>query len=216
MSVKGITAAATVVAAVIGTAGGWGLYAWWNEPLSARELNQRLEATVLPVDYARIPDVTLKTASGDLSRSDLDERWTFLFFGFTNCPDVCPTTLQRLSIALDEIRKKPGIAPRVLFVSVDYPRDTPQSASKYAEAFGPGFVGATAEGSVLRDLAGAVNATFSLPDEPRPKNYSVQHSSAVFLLDPEARVRALFGSPQNPKTVAQEFLRLHEAFARPS
>lgn len=214
MKIKAITAGA--LGAVIGIAGGWGLYAWRSEPPTADELNQRTEATVLPVGYARIPDVTLKTASGDFSRADLGERWTFLFFGFTHCPDVCPTTLQKLSIALDEIRKKSEVNPRVLFVSVDFPRDTPQSANRYAGAFGSAFVGATAAEPVLRQVAEAVNATFSLPDEPLPESYSVQHSSAVFLLDTDGRVRALFGSPQDPEAVARDFLLLREALAQPS
>lgn len=216
MNVKAVAALATVVVAAIGTAGGWALYTWWSAPPSASALNERLEATVLPADYARIPDITLKTASGDFSRSDLGKRWTFLFFGFTNCPDICPTTLQRLTVALDDIREDSGTAPRVLFVSVDYPRDTPRSVSQYVEAFDPGFVGATAEEPVLRELAASVNATFSLPNEPRSETYSVQHSSAVFLLDPEGRVRALFGAPQNPETMAQEFLQLREALTRQS
>lgn len=208
MNVKGITAATVV--AVAGIAGGWGLYAWWSQPASAQELTRQLDATVLPADYARIPDVPLKTASGDFSRAELGERWTFLFFGFTNCPDVCPTTLQRLSIALDEIRKSSDLNPRVLFVSVDYRRDTADSASQYADAFGPGFVGATADEPVLRSLTDTVNATFSVPDKPKSDNYSVQHSSAVFLLDPRGRVRAMFGSPQEPQKVAQDFLRIRE------
>lgn len=214
MSAKTIAVALVVLAA--GIAGGWGFYTWSNQAPSARELNRQLGATVLPADYARIPDVRLKTASGALSRADLREKWTFLFFGFTNCPDVCPTTLQRMSAVIDEIRKTPDSNPRVLFVSVDYLRDTPQSAGKYANAFGPAFVGATAKEPVLRRLTSAVNATFSLPDKPTSENYSVQHSSAVFLLDPQGRVRALFGSPQEPKTVAREYLRIRDAFARPA
>jgi protein SCO1/2 len=214
VKIKAITAAA--IGAIIGIAGGWGLYAWWSEPPTADELNQRVEATVLPVDYARIPDVTLKTASGDFSRADLGERWTFLFFGFTHCPDVCPTTLQRLSIGVDEIRAKSETDPSVLFVSVDYRRDTPRSASSYANAFGPGFIGATAGEPVLRRLAKSVNVTFSLPDEPDSTDYSVQHSSAVFLLDSLGRVRALFGAPQDPEAVARDFLLLREALAQTS
>lgn len=152
MNVKAITAA-TVVAAE-GIAGGWGLYAWWSQPASAQELTRQLDATVLPADYARIPDVPLKTASGDFSRADLGERWTFLFFGFTNCPDVCPATLQRLSIALDEIRKSSELDPRVLFVSVDYRRDTPQSASEYADAFGSGICRCDGGGAGASDSHG--------------------------------------------------------------
>lgn len=67
-------------------------------------------------------------------------------------------------------------------------------------------MGATAEESVLR----RVTDTFSLPGKAKSENYSVQHSSAVFLVDPQGRIRAMFGSPQDPKTVAQDFVRIRE------
>lgn len=63
---------------------------------------------------------------------------------------------------------------------------------------------------MLRILTDTVNATFNVPDKPKSENYSVQHSSAVFLMDPQGRVRAMFGSPQDPQKVAKDFLRIRE------
>lgn len=203
----------TLAVAAIAFAAGWGGYTWWAQGPDPRELTRRLEATVFPADYARIPDITLQTGSGPLSRSDLAGRWTLLYFGFTHCPDVCPTTLRRLSVAMDDLRRAETRRPRVLFVSVDYRRDSPAEASGYAEAFGADFLGATAAEPVLRRLAERMHVTFSLPDEPANAGYSVEHSSAVFLLDPRGRVRALFGAPQSPATLASEYRVIHGALA---
>lgn len=202
-----------LIVAVIAFAAGWGGYNWWAQGPGTRELSRQLEATVFPADYARIPDITLQTGSGPLSRPQLAGRWTLLYFGFTHCPDVCPATLQRLAVAMEDLREAEVERPRVLFVSVDYRRDSPADASRYASAFDADFLGATAPEPVLRELSERLNVTFSLPDEPATASYSVEHSSAVFLLDPSGRVRALFGAPRSPATLASEYRTIHEALA---
>jgi len=209
MNWKSVLLAVVVVTA--GTATGWGLYGWWRTPASPRELTQQLDATVFPADYARLPEVQLQTADGAFTRDDLAGRWTLLFMGYTHCPDICPTTLQRLALALDAMRGENAPTPRVLFVSVDYPRDTPQGVSKYAAAFGNDFTGATADEATLRRIADTLHVSFSIPDDRDDGNYAVQHSGAVFLLDPAGRVRALLGSPKDPATIAEEVTRIRKA-----
>lgn len=113
-----------------------------------------------------------------------------LFFGYTNCPDVCPTTLARLAAALDELDEY-GDEVRAYFVSVDPNRDTPERLSKYVDAFGPQFTGLTASESRLRELAKRYNVTFSYGDAYPDGEYTVTHSSAVFVFDREGGARLL-------------------------
>jgi len=208
--------AVVAIVALAAFAGGWALYAWWETPPTPRELTQQLNATVFPADYGRVADFALDTADRPVTRSDLAGQWSFLFFGFTNCADICPTTLQRLSAATERIGDTRTPVPRVLFVAVDYRRDTPQSASRYARRFNPTFVGATGEQAALRRLADSVNAPFKVPEAPESADYMVEHSAAIFLLDPAGRIRALFSSSRtlSPQTIATEYRRIREMLDR--
>ena len=116
-----------------------------------------------------------------------------LFFGFTHCPDVCPTTLALLA-ALRREAKLPDL--RVVFVSVDPQRDTPEMVGQYVAAFDPQFIGLTGELSGIdaftRDMGVAVART------PLPGGgYSVDHSATIFLTDRRGRLAAVFTPPFN-------------------
>jgi protein SCO1/2 len=122
-------------------------------------------------------------------------RWDLVFFGFTHCPDICPTTLQVLSsarAALAEAGQEP--LPRIVLVSVDPERDTPEILGPYVEYFGPDTLGITGSLEETRKLTSSLGIFF----EKRPSddgNYLVDHSAAVLLIDPEGRFRALFSGP---------------------
>jgi protein SCO1 len=136
--------------------------------------------------------LTLTTHTGaTFTAHDLQGEPTLVFFGFTHCPDVCPTTLARLA----EI-KKSGALPdlRVLFVSVDPERDTPAVLASYVHAFDPDFIGATADAREIGRLAqkfGVAVARVELPGG----DYMMDHSAAVFLLDRHAQIVAVFTPP---------------------
>lgn len=113
-----------------------------------------------------------------------------LFFGFTNCPDICPMTLQKFSQA---IRSMEGGADdvRVLFVSVDPQRDTREALRQYVGAFGEQFVGLRGPEPALRDLAKRYRVTFGYGEPDEQGYYDVSHSSAAYIFDREGNVRLL-------------------------
>lgn len=116
---------------------------------------------------------------------------SLVFFGFTHCPDVCPTTLALLS----QVRKDAQVPNlRVLFISVDPDRDTPAVVAQYVRAFDPQITGLTGEAAALDTVAaqfGVARARVALPGG----GYTVDHSAAVFLLDDRGRMVALFSPP---------------------
>jgi protein SCO1/2 len=122
---------------------------------------------------------------------DLEGHPTLVFFGFTHCPDVCPTTLARLA----EIKKSAALPDlRVLFVSVDPGRDTPAMLATYVHAFDRDFIGATGTAREISRLAqkfGVAVARIELPGG----DYVMEHSAAVFLLDRHAQIVAVFTPP---------------------
>ncbi len=147
--------------------------------------------TWLPQPRA-VPDFTLSDIYGrPFTRADLAGAPTLVFFGFTHCPDVCPTTLLKLA----RVTKQVGDARlRVLFVSIDPQRDTPQALALYVHAFDPRFAGLTGEPAAIAAVAQQFGVAVSRVDLPGG-DYTMDHSAVVFLLDDAARIAAIFTPP---------------------
>ncbi|MDY6797921.1 MAG: SCO family protein [Pseudomonadota bacterium] len=135
-----------------------------------------------------------------VSGSDYSGRVRMLFFGFTSCPDVCPTALQKLNQATSSLAPELQDEVLTLFVSVDPQRDTPERLAKYVDFFGDNIAGLTGTEPQLRELAKRYRTTFGY-DEPGPDgNYAVSHSSAIYVFDRDGSARLLI----RPDLKAQE------------
>jgi protein SCO1 len=139
--------------------------------------------------------------------------WSFLFFGFTGCPDACPVTMSALAQTNKLLADLPErVRPRVVMISVDPERDTPERLAAYVKAFDPAFVGATAAKPVIDELAKRMGVLAAI----RPlegDNYTVDHTTSVFLVDPDGALRALFSAPHTPKLIAEDYRRIVAAGA---
>lgn len=137
----------------------------------------------------------------------LKGRWTFLAFGFTHCPDVCPTTLVELNELHRTLRNGPGGVADVRFVmvTVDPERDTPQVLKTYVPAFNPEFVGLTGEPAEIARLCDALGVKYGKAPGLTPGSYQVDHSSAVLLADPQGRFHAVFAAPHVAQNMARAF-----------
>jgi protein SCO1/2 len=135
---------------------------------------------------------------------DLQGRPTLVFFGFTHCPDVCPTTL----VTLAKVRRLAALPDlRVLFVSVDPARDTPAVLAQYVHAFDPDFVGASADAREIGRIAQKFGVAVARVDLPGG-DYTMDHSAAVFLLDRRARIVAVFTPPFDVTPLAADLRRI--------
>lgn len=138
------------------------------------------------------------------SLRDLQGRPTLVFFGFTHCPDVCPTTL----VTLAKVRRLAALPDlRVLFVSVDPARDTPAVLAQYVHAFDPDFVGASADAREIGRIAQKFGVAVARVDLPGG-DYTMDHSAAVFLLDRRARIVAVFTPPFDVTPLAADLRRI--------
>ena len=144
--------------------------------------------------------------------ASLKGKWSFLFFGFTHCPDACPTTLAVLARARDSIAKTKAGAEDVqfVFVSVDPHRDTAGKLKQYVAYFDPSFVGVTGDNAQIGKLAGQLGAAYEVAITPGLENYPVYHSTAVFLLDPRARYHAVFTPPHDAEAISRRFKVVRE------
>jgi protein SCO1/2 len=140
------------------------------------------------------------------NRDDFKGRVTVLLFGFTHCPDICPTALLNLSAILDQLGEKSSLV-QVAFVTVDPERDTAEVLQDYMSSFGPNFVGLTGETDAIRRVAKAFKVFFQKVPLPGD-DYTMDHSVAIYALDKHARVRLMFTMNRPLEDIAHDILEL--------
>jgi len=136
-------------------------------------------------------------------------RWTLLFFGFTHCPDICPMTLALLA----DVRRAladlpPELRPAVVLVTVDPLRDTPDVLARYVRHFDPEFVGVTGSPDAITELTRELGVAVMVAAPAADGSYTVDHSAAVFVIDPDAAYTAVFSTPHEVDTIARDFRRV--------
>lgn len=130
-----------------------------------------------------------------------------LYFGYTNCPDICPLTLSDIARALRTLGPA-AKSVRVLFVSVDPKRDTPKVLHRYARAFGPQFVGLTGTQAELQALSKRYRVSYSYGKPDAHGDYVVNHSAAIFVFDRTGHVRLLMNHNDGSKKMAHDLRQL--------
>lgn len=142
-----------------------------------------------------------------VTAADYRHELVLLYFGYTQCPDECPTTLTTLANALRTLGPQASQV-RVLFVTVDPRRDTTQVLKRYVGNFGPEFVGLRGDQAELTELSKRYRIAYHYEKPDRYGNYEVDHSSAVFVFDREGRARLLALSDNSAPQVASDLRRL--------
>lgn len=144
---------------------------------------------------------------GSVDASSLNGKPILLFFGFTNCPSVCPTTLTRLSV----LRKQLGPyaeGVRVVFVSVDPDRDTPETMKRYTASFGPWLLGLTGAEEDLTRLSETYGVYAAMESSDSKGNYNVMHSAVVFAFDANGKARLLISDLDDGDAVVSDIKQL--------
>ena len=142
-------------------------------------------------------------------------KWTFVFFGYTSCPDICPATLYVLNSVQGLLEDATGEVPddmQVVFISVDPERDTIETLAPYITHFNKTFIGATADKTEIDKLTRQFGAGYVLEPETAPGQYLVAHTSAIFLVDPLGRLVASFSQPHYPSTIASQYQKIQAYF----
>jgi len=172
---------------------------------SANSLEEFPEHGTLIEPPKPLSDFTLTSQDGKpLSLSDLHGKYVLLFFGYTHCPDVCPTTLSDFL----QVKRQIGAASsevRFVFVSVDGERDTPPVLARFVKNFDPGFIGLQGDDATL----GRIGAEYGLYYKKEKvagtsQPYSVTHSSSSYLLDRAGRMRMIYGFGVAPQVIATD------------
>ena len=198
---------------VLALAAGLGLWAAQRWLGHGDATPPQLQAVRLFEQPRELPPFSLRQSDGTpLVPGELKGHWTLVFLGFTHCPDVCPTTLAELAQAQKQWAALPeSTRPRVLFVSVDPDRDTPDRTGEYAHGFNRDTLAATADIPSLEAFARSLSMVFmkvpAAAGAPADQ-YSVDHSASIAVLDPQARMAGVITPPLEPKAIAEDLQRL--------
>ncbi|MEN8213404.1 MAG: SCO family protein [Pseudomonadota bacterium] len=167
-------------------------------------------ATVLP-QLKTLPHFSLTDQHGrPFTNENLQGRWTFLSFGYTHCPDICPTTLAMLTAMEKQLQASAGSIPyQIVFVSIDPERDTQQRLAEYIAYFNPEFLGVTGDDSALQRLTQPLGILYAkVTTEKSAMEYVMDHSASIILVDPQGRYHALFSPPHEAVSMAQDFITI--------
>lgn len=162
-----------------------------------------------------LPDLkfSLPAAGGKtLSSDDLKGKTVLLFFGYASCPDVCPTTMAQLTAVLQQLGEQARNV-RILFVSVDPHRDTPDILQAYVNAFNKQAIGVTGSEKQIADLARRYRVAYQI-EKPKPGDsadvYDVTHSRGVYIFDKQGRARLLASDTDSVAAIAKDLKQLLE------
>ncbi len=189
--------------------------AWFSQQLgtSPAAVPEALNGTVFPRSRP-VPSLALTDHNGaTFDNARLKGRWSFVFFGFTHCPDVCPTTLQVLKQTYLQIQTANTSATpvQVIFVSVDPNRDTAPILKQYVQFYNPDFIGATAPLGTLTPLTRALGILYVYDTQGRSDgSYTVDHSAQILLIDPQGNWRAVFSPPHDPARIVDTFAQIRQ------
>ncbi|MDD2059719.1 SCO family protein [Pseudomonas sp. GD03860] len=164
-----------------------------------------IDAGIILLPQSRtVPSLEMTDEKGQaVAVDELKDKWSLLFFGYTFCPDICPTTLAQLRQVKSELPKEAADRLQVILVSVDPNRDTPAQLQQYLGYFDKDFRGLTGSLENIQKLANAVSIPFIPADTSKP-NYTVDHSGNLALIGPDGKQRGFIRAPfNNQKLVAQ-------------
>jgi protein SCO1/2 len=182
-----------IIVCLLTLATGLGVY------LGGRAGNQpgtRIEGLLWPDPITIEPFAVLDQHGASFTESSLQGKWSLLFFGYTHCPDICPLTLSVIKQVYEQLAQA-GMAEdvQVLFATVDPERDTLGKLSGYLAYFNPDFIGLGGTVEQIQNLTQRLGAISMRGETDKAGGYLVDHTAAVFLIDPKGRLLSIYSPP---------------------
>ncbi len=149
---------------------------------------------------------------------NLKDRWSFVFFGYINCPNICPTTLSVMQQVWRQLRASKANMKQLqmIFVSVDPERDQPQQLQDYVTYFDPAFIGVTGDPDEIDKLTNQTGILYGYEDaDEETGNYVVNHSVQILLFDPQARLQTALSPPFDSATIVRKLQSIQDKTRKP-
>ena len=191
----------TAIAAMLG--GLW--LANTNEP---KELTPpAIQGAIYPAAKAIKPFSLVNHLGQEFTERNFKNHWSLIFVGYTQCPDVCPTTLGLMAEVYNEMSRQNITPPEIIFLSIDPERDTVELMKQYVEYFNPDFIGVTGDKAQIDKLSQNLNAVYrkapGLNGKITENDYLMDHSSALMLVNPDGKLQSILTAPHSVKTVVE-------------
>ena len=177
-----------------------------SKTVTTDQNSQYMEGILWP-DPPMIKPLQLKNQYGEnFTLKNLKDTWSLVFFGFANCPDICPMSLQAMTKAAKALRAETSsdFALQTVFISVDPERDTLANLTKYASYFSKDLIAVTGTPDELKAVARSFNTLFMKIDEVGD-DYTIEHSSGIFFIDPSGHMASVLTPPHNSLQIAERF-----------
>jgi len=136
-------------------------------------------------------------------------KWSFIFFGYTHCPDICPVTLSIMADAYNQLASN-NTNTQIIFVTVDPERDTTEKLSRYVSYFNEHFIGLGGNSEMIDSLTKQIGVAYYLNKKGKTDNYLVDHSASIFIIDPNARMVAKLSAPHESGQIVQRFTKIKD------
>jgi protein SCO1/2 len=198
-------------------AGAGGLWLWLHAAGPAQLPDEQALAIAQVEELKALPDFSLQHAGGPLTGVQLHGRWAYVFFGYTSCPDACPATLALLGRAQQLLKARAAAAPRIVFISFDPQRDTPELLQRYVAGFGDDIVAATGSDAALRGLTEFFGVSYERRNDQRGdahaaqgagRAYTFDHTDNIFLVTPDGRWLATFPPAGDVEAIVEDSVTL--------
>ncbi len=191
-----------------------GLYYGINVQAKKVDINQQLTTGTAFYQPRAISQFKLIDNKGlPFTNANLNGHWTFFFFGFINCPHICPMTMAELSKVYKTLKQKNVPEPQFVLVTIDPARDSVQRLNTYVTAFNKHFIGATGDQKELDKLTKNMNVLYM---KVKPKesaaaaNYDIDHSGTIMLINPQGKLAGIFSMPHEGAKIATDFIKIRE------
>jgi len=175
------------------------------------QLPTTLEGVFIDSPPMPIPEFTLTDHNNKpFTKDDLKGKWSLVFFGFANCPDVCPTSMA----VMDKVSKLEGVPKdtQYLFVSVDPKRDTPEKLKEFVSFFNEKFIGATGSEAELKKFEEPLGVIYDFEGDTSSDDYIVTHFAAIYIMDPTGNQRAYILPPHSVAQVGEAYKLIYQHY----
>ncbi|WP_275098242.1 SCO family protein [Sedimenticola hydrogenitrophicus] len=181
-----------------------------EQPMDRAAVPQLTSGTLIPDPRPLAPFRLTTHGGGEFSQESIKGAWHLFSFGYTRCPDVCPTTLALLARLADHLRQaSPDMPIKTAFVTIDPERDTQKVLADYVTYFDPAFLGVTGERRELDKLTRQLGVLHARVDtENSAMGYLMDHSTAIILTNPQGEFQALFSAPHEVEAMARDLIRI--------
>ena len=183
-------------------------------PATKKIIPEDLIAVLRPDAIPLQPFTLIDNNEQVFTNKNLKGNWSFIFFGYTHCPDICPTTLLTLKKINKLLKKNHKTASniQVIFVSIDPERDKPEDLKKYITYFNKEFIAITGHTDKLNNFTRQFSAAYFKEASDNTDDYLMSHTSSIFLVDPKMRIIASFSPPHDVETITSQYLKIHNMY----